>query len=138
MAEVPKQLAIARELENAILRRGSSNPDVALPVNHDGLQRRGPDSQISWASPAVQNVAFRIQFDGFRSSDATVNARWLAVSADLIPIGRRAAIQEPDMAGFVFDIQASYLLHAPTIGQRFRPEGIYFEQRCSCRVPRLI
>jgi hypothetical protein len=101
MAEVPKQLDIARELENAILRCGSPYPDIALAVNQDGLQRRGPDSKISWASPSVHHVAFLIQFDGFRSlcppsPRAPAQRRhgnWLQFSASSTPATARAHIR---------------------------------------------
>src|SRR4029077_11669328 len=38
MAEIPKQLPIGREFENAVLRGRSGDPDVSFAVDENGLQ----------------------------------------------------------------------------------------------------
>src|ERR1700730_18808024 len=60
MAKIPKELSISRELEDAVLRRGSSHPYIAVAVRDDGLQRGWPLRNIARTAPRVDHIAFRV------------------------------------------------------------------------------
>src|ERR1700680_3461928 len=134
VVKVPKQLAIAREFEDAVLRRSSAYPDVALAIDQDSLQCSGPEGMISRASPRVNHIAFLVQLDGLGAPDAAVNPRRVTVPAYFIAVGSRSTIQEPDVACLFFHIKACHLLHAPSIGQGLRPERIHFEHGRTLRI----
>ena len=121
MAEVPQELPVGREFEDAVLRRRSGDPDVSFAVHEDGLQRRRPLRNISRAAPGVDHIALGIEFDGLGTAHAASDARRIAVAADFIAVGRRAAIQEPDVVVLFVHVQTRHLLHAPAIRQALGP-----------------
>src|SRR5215831_275087 len=121
MVEIPHELAVLRELHDAVLRGGSRHPNESLMVDDYGLQRRGPEGMVARPSPGVGHSAFLIQFDEFRPPNAAVNP--VVFSSDFIRIRLRRTIQEPDVIVLV-DENSGHLLHAPSIGQGLWPEWI--------------
>ena len=117
-----------RKFEDAVLRRGSADPDVALAVDDDRLQSRGPLRNIAGPSPGTDHVAFRIELDNFRPADAAIDPRRVIAAANFIAVGVRSTIQKPDVVVFLLHIQSRDLLHAPAIRQglaaRTGPRGI--------------
>ena len=75
MAKVPEELSIAGKLLNTVVPSVSSDPDVALPVHHDGMLGAGAGSRdsLSWparnvvrSAPGFQQVAIGVKFENRR------------------------------------------------------------------------
>src|SRR5204862_3060365 len=95
VVEIPYELSVLRKFKDAVLRRCSGDPHKTLPVDDNGLQRRGPERMISGASPRMNYISCRIEFNKLRSADAAVDP--VVVTADLIRVRFRCAVQEPHM-----------------------------------------
>src|SRR5262245_49795150 len=126
MVEVPYELSLACELEDAVLRPRPSYPHESFRVGNHGLKRRRPLRDEARAAPCMDDVAFLVELDQLGSSHAAFDA--FVASTDLIAFGGLSAIQEPDVI-HVIHMDAGDLLHAPAIGQRLGPERIDLEDR---------
>ena len=124
MVEIPDKLPVFREFEDAVLRRGSRDPNKTLTIHDHSLQGRRPERMIPGTSPRMRDIAFLIELDELRSANAAVDP--VIFSAGLVGIGFRPAIQKPDVVALI-DEDTRDLLHAPTIRQRLRPERIHLE-----------
>jgi hypothetical protein len=85
-------------------------------------------------SPRTDHISLLIEFDQLRPANAAVDP--VVFAADFVRVGFRRPIQEPDVVVSI-DKNTGDLLHAPSIRQRLRPEGIYPEQRRAIAVNRL-
>jgi hypothetical protein len=135
MAEVPHQLAVLRVLPDAVLCPGACDPDEALRVDNDGLQRGGPLFGLALLAPRAHDIAFLIELDQFGALDAAVEAA--VGAAGFVRVRRRRAIQEPDVIVAGIDADAGDLLHAPLVRQPLRPERIDFEDGRAALIHRL-
>ena len=124
--EIPHELPVAREFEDAVLRRGAADPDESLTVSNHRLQCRGPERVVARTAPGVNHVAVLVQLDDLGSAHAAVDSRRVAISPNLITFGGGSTIQEPDVV-LVIHVNTGDLLHAPPVRQRLRPEGIHSE-----------
>src|SRR4029077_6103900 len=104
VAKVPEKFPVAREFEDAVLRCSSTDPDVTFPVCDDGLQSGWPLRNIAGASPRTDHIAFRVQLNHLRTSDAAVNSRRVITDADFIVRRRRSTIQKPYVIVLCFHI----------------------------------
>ena len=135
MAEIPDELAFARELQDAVLRRGAGDPDEALRVGDHRLQRGGPQRVMVGIAPGVHHVALRVQLDDLGAQHAA-QAVAVDVAADLVRLGSAIAVDEPDVV-HVIHMDPGDLLHAPAVGERLRPERIHLVERRPVFVQRL-
>ena len=126
MAELPDELAFARELQDAVLRPGAGDPDEAFRIGDHRLQRSRPQRVMVGIAPGVHHVALLIQLDDLGTKHAAQSVA-VDIAADLI---RRSpvAVYEPDVV-HVIDIDPGDLLHGPPVGERLRPERIHPVQR---------
>jgi hypothetical protein len=128
MVEVPHELAVAGELQDAVLRRGAGDPDEPFRVGDHRLHRRRPPRVVAGAAPRVDDVALLIELDHLRGARAALDARRIVAAADLVALRRLVAVDEPDVV-HVVDVDAGDLLHAPAVRQRLRPERVHPELR---------
>ena len=135
MAEIPDEFAFARELQDAVLRRGAGDPDEALRIGDHRLQRGGPERVMVGIAPGVHHVALRIQLDDFGAQHAAQPVA-VDVAADLVRLGGPVAVDEPDVV-HVIHMDPGDLLHAPPVWERLRPERVHPVERRPVFVQRL-
>ena len=92
---------------------------VCSAVGHSGM--------VSGPAPGADDGAFLIQLDDLRSADAAVDP--VLVAADLVRVGRRRPVDEPDVIVLRIDADPGDLLHAPAVGEPLGPERIDLEHR---------
>src|SRR6185503_17120945 len=96
VAEVPEELPVARELDNAVAGCCARQIDVLVTVDCDRLQSPGPTGVVARASPRVDDVALLVELQDFRSKDAAV-APWRSRhGVQFVGPRVRAAIDDPD------------------------------------------
>jgi hypothetical protein len=88
-------------------------------------QGGGPLLGLTLLPPRVDDVAFLIELDQFRSLDAAIQTA--VGTAGFVRVRGGGAIQEPDVIVAGIDADAGDLLHAPLVRQPLRPERIDFE-----------
>src|SRR6185503_3509336 len=124
-----------RVLPDAVLRRGAGDPDEALRIDDDRLQRGGPLLGLPLFAPGADDVALLIDLDQLRTLNAAVET---AIGpACFVRVRGRRTVQEPDVIVARIDADAGNLLHAPLVRQPLRPERIDFEDWCATLVDRL-
>src|SRR5262245_5420618 len=106
MAEVPEELAVARELLQSVAAALSGNPDVALLVDGDGVLAactglghagRGPVGMVAGAAPRVEQVALDVELENRRRRLAAVGPRRVGHQAGLVRRDIARPAHNPDV-----------------------------------------
>ena len=133
VAEVPEELALARELDDAVAGHGPRDVDVLVAVHTDRLKPTRPTWMVIRASPSVDDVPFGIEVHDHRTDHAAVRPRRSPARAHFIGPCIDRAIDDPDVI-VPINIDIDDLLHAPFVGQRLWPERVYLKDGRALRI----
>ena len=88
MVEIPHELPVARELQDAVLIGFAADPHEPFRIDDHGLQLDRPLRVISGAAPCVDDVALLVGFDELRSTHAAERGRGPPAEVRLRPPAR--------------------------------------------------
>jgi len=138
MIEIPQQLAVMGELQDAVLVALAADPDEALAIHNHRLQRRWPFRiRRPRSAPGLHNIPLLIGLDQLGPAYAAERRGRIAFGGQLDGQRRATPVQEPDVIGLLFDKHPGDLLHAPAVGERFGPERIDAVLRRAIRIQSL-
>ena len=130
MVEIPHELPVARELQDAVLIGFAADPHEPFRIDDHGLQLDRPLRVKAGAAPCADDVALLVGFDELGSTHAAERGRGVPFGRQLDGEGGSTAVEEPDVI-HVVDKNPHDLLHAPLVRQRLGPERVDAVLRCA-------
>ena len=121
MTEIPQELPVARELQDALATSAGREPDVTVPIHDNGVLVLGPERMMPGPAPRTQQVARRVELEDRRRGHAALGARRRRGSAVLVGPDVARAAEDPDMVVVVRDHRRDPLQQVLVPQRHLRP-----------------